>query len=237
MQVGEIPRTIAIDGPAASGKSTVGYRLAEALDYLFLDTGAMYRALTLAAIRNAIPLDDEQALTALATSKTLDILPARDSEDGRQYTVLLDGEDVTWAIRSPEVDAAVSEVSAHPCVREVMVKRQQAFGDRGEVVMVGRDIGTVVLPDAPLKYYITASPEERARRRLRDRQERGGDEDFETILAEVQRRDEVDSGREHSPLRPAADAIVVDTTGLSIEEVVVSLLEGLERPSVAARES
>lgn len=223
----QLPDVIAIDGPAASGKTTVGLMLANALDYLFLDTGLMYRALTLAAIRRQIAPGDEAALTNLAAEIDLDVLPRVGEADGRHYTVMLDGQDVTWDLRSPEVDAAVSQVSAFPGVRGEMVRRQRAFGERGRVVMVGRDIGTVVMPNAPLKLYITASPEERARRRLVDRQRQGQDDDLETILSDIIRRDEIDSNREHSPLRPAVDARIIDTTERPAELVLQDILAGL----------
>jgi len=224
VQPDHLPDVIAIDGPAASGKSTVGFMLARRLGYLYLDTGSMYRALTLAAIRRGLHLDDEPGLIALARSIDLDVLPLGEETDGRQYTVLVDGEDVTWALRLPAVDAAVSQVSTYRLVREEMVRRQRATARRGRVVMVGRDIGTVVMPDAPLKLYITASPEERARRRLLDRRRQGYDDDYETILADVVRRDRIDSGRQHSPLRPAAESIVLDTTDLSAGAVLVQIL-------------
>ena len=219
-----LPDVIAIDGPAASGKSTLGFLLAQQLGYLYLDTGSMYRAMTLAAIRHGVALDDAPALTALAEQVDLDVRPPGEAADGRQYTVMLEGEDVTWALRLPEVDAAVSAVSAVPGVRTRMVERQRAMARRGHVIMVGRDIGTVVMPDAPLKLYIVATAHERARRRLRDRRLLGYDDDFETILADVVRRDHIDSTRTHSPLRPAADSIVIDTTGRAVAEVMAEIL-------------
>lgn len=215
---------IAIDGPAASGKSTVGRMLAEALDYLFLDTGFMYRAVTLAALWQGIDVMDETAVTTLAHTLDIDIQPAGTATDGRHYTALLNGQDVTWDLRTPAVDANVSQVSQYLGVRQEMVARQRAFGQRGHVVMVGRDIGTVVMTDAPLKLFITASPAERARRRWRDRQAQGHTTDYDAILADVVRRDGLDSGREHSPLRPAAGAVVLDTTGRPPEVIVAEIL-------------
>jgi len=218
---------IAIDGPAASGKSTVGRLLAEELHFLFLDTGFMYRAVTLAALRAGLDLRDETAVTTLSAQLNLDVQPVGKNDDGRHYTALLNGEDVTWALRTPEIDANVSLVSSYPGVRQEMVKRQRAFGQRGQVVMVGRDIGTVVMPDAPLKLYITASAAERARRRWRDRQQQGHDASFEEILADVERRDDIDSHREVSPLRPAADAVIIDTTGHPVTAIVADIIEKL----------
>lgn len=226
-----LPDTIAIDGPAASGKTTVGLLLARRLGYLCLDTGSMYRALTLAAIRRHVRPDDEAGIVQLAHDCDLDVAPLAGETDGRLYTVLLDGEDVTWELRLPVVDAYVSQVSTYPDVRAEMVRRQRAFGRRGGVVMIGRDIGTVVLPDAALKLYITASAEERAHRRLIDRRRQGHhDDDYETILADVVRRDHHDSSRRHSPLRPAADALQIDTTGRTVEEVmdqIMALFNGI----------
>ena len=215
---------IAIDGPAASGKSTIGLMLAQRLGYLCLDTGSMYRVLTLAAIRHNISPEDEAAIVNLAKEIDIEILPLDGETDGRHYTVLLDGVDVTWDLRLPEVDAAVSQVSTYPEARAEMVRRQRAAGQRGRVIMIGRDIGTVVMPDAALKLYITASPQERARRRLLDRRRQGYEDSYEAILADVVRRDRIDSGRKHSPLRPAADAITIDTTERTAEAIVEEIM-------------
>ena len=215
---------IAIDGPAASGKSTIGRILADKLDFLFLDTGCMYRAVTLAALQEGVTIENETAVTAIAHMIAIDVKPAAGEEDGRHYTTLLNGQDVTWALRAPAVDAHVSLVSSYAGVRQEMVRRQREFGLRGKVVMVGRDIGTVVMPDAPLKLYITASAQERARRRWRDRQEQGHAASYETILADVQRRDKFDSSRQHSPLRPAPDAILIDTTDRSLQSIVAEIM-------------
>jgi len=232
-----LPQTIAIDGPAASGKTTVGRMLAEHLGYLFLDTGCMYRAVTLAALQQQMDMMDEAAVTSLAQQIAIDIQPAGEKQDGRFYTALLDGQDVTWEIRSPDVDANVSQVSQYAGVRQEMVQRQRAFGQNGRIVMVGRDIGTVVLPEAPLKFYITASPEERANRRWRERTEGGHHDSYQTILADVIRRDQIDSSRQHSPLRPAADAIIIDTTGKSPQTILQELvsLVAAEKETVSYR--
>ncbi|HFQ94738.1 MAG TPA: (d)CMP kinase [Anaerolineae bacterium] len=211
---------IAIDGPAASGKSTVARLVAEKLGYLYLDTGCMYRAVTLAALQAGIDVADETAVTQLAQQIDIEVLPAQDEGDGRHYTTLLNGKDVTWDLRLPEVDANVSQVASYKGVREELVRRQREYGRRGRVVMVGRDIGTVVMPDAPLKLYVTASPEERARRRWLDRQKQGFSDDFDAILADVVRRDRIDSNRQYSPLRPADDAIIMDTTERSVANIV-----------------
>jgi cytidylate kinase len=214
-----IPEAITIDGPASSGKSTVAAILAKQLGYLYFDTGVMYRAVTLGALRSAIFIDNEQAVSSLAESVRIDIRePSFD--DGRQYDVLLDGEDITWDIRTREVDQNVSQVSTYAGVRKAMTSQQRKIGLRGKVVMVGRDIGTVVLPEAKLKIFLDASPEERARRRYKELIERGENADYEGILAGIKRRDSIDSSREIAPLKPAEDAVIVDTDILSIEQVV-----------------
>ena len=218
----DLPRktvVIAIDGPAASGKSTLGSALAQRLGYLYLDTGVMYRAVTLAALRQGIALLDEPAVARLAQNVTIDFQTAHIA-DGRQYTVLLDGHDVTWDLRLPEVDAGVSIPSAYAMVRAEMVKRQRLIARQMDVIMVGRDIGTVVLPDADLKIYLDASVEERARRRYVEMVERGEPAHYDEVLNALRRRDELDSTRTQSPLRPAADAVIVDSTNRSPDEVI-----------------
>jgi len=213
-------RIIAIDGPAGSGKSTIAQRLAQRLGYLYFDTGVMYRAVTLAALRGAVPVGDEQAVEALARKVTLDVRPPS-MGDGRQYDVLLDGLDVTWELRSQQVDANVSQVSMYAGVRQAMSARQREIGLRGAVVMVGRDIGTVVLPEADLKVYLDASVEERARRRWHEAVTRGeAVMSYEDVLQAMRERDRIDSTRQLAPLRAAADAIVLDSTKLDIDQVV-----------------
>lgn len=230
-----LPDVITIDGPAASGKSTIGLMLAERLGYLCLDTGSMYRALTLAAIRHDIKPEDGDGILRLAKTCDLDIYPVAGEIDGRHNTVLLDGVDVTWDLRLPEVDASVSQVSTYPEVRAEMVRRQRMVGQRGRVVMIGRDIGTVVMPDAALKLYITATAEERARRRLIDRRRQGHDDDFQAILADVMRRDHIDSSRQHSPLKPAPDAEIIDTTHRTADEVIEEVMALVMRVSSEER--
>jgi CMP/dCMP kinase len=216
---------VAIDGPAASGKTTVGRLLAERLGYLMLDTGVMYRAVTWAALQAGVDVYNEAGVSALAQRMRLEIVPEQHHADGRAYTVLLDGVDITWGLRAPEVDGNVSQVSKYTAVRQAMVQQQRAIATQGNVVMVGRDIGTVVLPSAPLKLYITASAEERARRRLRDRLQQGNaDSEYETLLADIRRRDEIDSNRAHSPLKPAADALLIDSSDKTVEEIVAYIL-------------
>lgn len=212
-------RVIAIDGPAASGKTTVAQRLAERLGYLFFDTGVMYRAVTLAAIRRGIPPADEAAVAALARAISVDVRPPSIA-DGRLYDVVADGDDVTWQIRGAEVDRHVSQVSAYAGVRTAMTRLQREVGLRGRVVMVGRDIGTVVLPEADLKLFLVASVDERARRRQHELTGRGETAEFEAIRQAMAARDDYDSSRALAPLKPASDAVILDTTELTVEQVL-----------------
>jgi cytidylate kinase len=225
------PSTIAIDGPAASGKSTIGGLLAERLGYVYFDTGVMYRAVTWAALEKGVAIEDEAGVTALAAALSIDVvLPTID--DGRQYTVLADGEDVTWAIRQPEVDRGVSPVSAYAGVRAALTAQQRRIGGKGQIVMVGRDIGTVVLPDADLKIYLGASVETRAERRPREAEARGEPIEYATVLASMRRRDQIDSSRALAPLRAAEDAFVIDTTDMTVQQVmdkVLALVQGWQK--------
>ena len=208
------PVVIAIDGPAGAGKSTVGRALADRLDLEYLDTGAMYRAMTFAALRRGVVEGDLDEVAAMAPTVEMSF------EDG---VVIVDGVDATSEIRGREVTEAVSQISANPTVRQVLVERQRSWVvEHGGGVVEGRDIGTVVFPDADLKLYITASPRVRADRRVL---ELGGD--VAEVEASIIKRDRVDSSRAHSPLTEAADAVIVDTTGLSIDEVVARILEML----------
>lgn len=224
------PRTIAIDGPAGAGKSTIGALVAERLGYLFLDTGAMYRAVAVAALRRGIDPDDAPALGPLAREIRVAIGPPT-VRDGRTYTVLLDGTDVTWDIRSAEIDRIVSQVARVPEVRDAMVAQQRALAKRGRVVMVGRDIGTVVLPRADRKVFLTASASERAKRRGEELAARGEVRPRRELLHEILRRDQLDSERVVSPLRPAEDAIVVPTDGLSVRQALDAVLGVITTPA------
>lgn len=219
-----LPNIVAIDGPAASGKTTAASHLAARWGYLFFDTGVMYRAVTWIAIREGVSANDEQRISSLAEQVQIDVKPPS-VDDGREYDVLADGEDVTWQIRKPKVDAKVSVVSAYPAVRAALTKQQRRIGLSGKVIMVGRDIGTVVLPEADLKIYLDASVEERAHRRYRQRRERGEDVDFPKIMKTLQKRDRIDSTREIAPLKAAPDAIVINTDALTIPEVVERIEE------------
>jgi cytidylate kinase len=179
----------------------------------------MYRAVTWAALERDISVQDEESVTQLAESLVIEVGPPK-QQDGRQYTVYADGQDVTWAIRRPEVDAHVSPVSAYPGVRRALTEQQRKIAARGRMVMVGRDIGTVVLPAAGLKLFIRASVQERARRRYQECRSRGEQVTYEQVLDSMRRRDEIDTQRTHAPLQPADDAIIIDTDGLDIEAVL-----------------
>lgn len=217
---------IAIDGPAASGKSTVAKAVARRLSIRHLDTGAMYRAVAWLALEEGIPLDDGDSLVELAKANPIAFDYAGDAP--LATSVYIAGRDVTTAVRSPEVDAAVSPVAAVPGVRAALVAQQRELADARDTVVEGRDIGTVVFPSADVKVFLTASAEERARRRRLDLAAQGHDVDQLEVQARLQRRDHIDSTREASPLEAAADAELLDTTGLSIEQVVDAIVERVE---------
>lgn len=206
---------IAIDGPSGAGKSTVGKELAKRLGYLYIDTGAMYRAVALKMKEKTIEPDDETALSQLVSSIHLSFI-----FDGRENRILCNGEDVTHAIRSPEVSRFASDISKRGIVREALVRMQREMGKEGGVVLEGRDIGTVVFPDADLKFYLDADPEERGRRRFREFSEKGVEVDFKETLKGVVERDQNDMTRSLSPLKKADDAIFVDSTCRSVDEIV-----------------
>lgn len=205
---------IAIDGPVGSGKSTVSRRVAELLDYAYLDSGAMYRALAWKALRQAVPLDSAEKLEALARGTCIDLEPAGTSS----LRVRMDGADVTQAVRAAEVSEAASRIAIFPGVRRVLVAEQRRAGERGGVVMEGRDIGTVVFPDADLKIYLDASVEARAERRWRESQQKGEPIELDRMVEQVRERDRRDREREASPLVRARDAVVVDNTAMDVEE-------------------
>ena len=211
---------VAIDGPVSSGKSTAGSLLASHLGFSFLDTGLMYRAAALAALG----LTDARAVMAAVGRTRIDLAPRL----GRPAGILLDGQDVGGRLREPEVDRGVSFVSAIPEVRERLVKEQREFAETGDVVLVGRDIGTVVLPGADVKIYLTASAETRARRRHEERIAASTPSSYDEVLSELRERDRIDSGRQTSPLRPAEDAHILHTDGLTLEEVVDRMAKLIE---------
>jgi CMP/dCMP kinase len=214
---------IALDGPAASGKSTLAKKFADEYNYLFFDTGVMYRAVTLAVIENGVSPDDEQACTRIANEVQIDVRPAS-IEDDRTNDILLNGVDKTWEIRKSEVEANVSKVAAYSGVRSALTMQQRRIGLQGNVVMVGRDIGTVVLPEANIKIYLDASAEERARRRFLENQNHGTNNlSYEEILASIKLRDDIDKNRKVAPLKIADDAIVINSDEKTIDEVYEEL--------------
>jgi CMP/dCMP kinase len=225
------PRQIAIDGPAGSGKSTVGEQLAQRLGYLYIDTGAMYRAVAWLALQEGVDVNDGPALATLAQHAGI-VISYPHIDDGRQYTVTVHGHDVTWDIRNAAVTRVVSPVSAHPEVRAILIAQQREMAKKvAGIVMVGRDIGAVVLPDADLKIYLTASLQERTRRRYAELVERMGEQNptlpaMEEVLADIQRRDEID----HDNMRSAEDAIVIVTDNLSVPQVLEVICSYLEEP-------
>lgn len=209
---------IALDGPAGAGKSTVAKIVAKQLKLFYVDTGAMYRAIAYKVLKSGAPMDDEFKVSQIAKSTEVKL----DHSDER--IVWCDGEDITQEIRLPEVSRAVPVVAAYPGVRERLVELQRMEAERGGVVMDGRDIGTYVLPEADLKIFLTATPEERAKRRWIELKKAGKDVTFQDVAQDMAQRDRVDTEREVSPLKPAEDAIILDTTGLSVEELVVKIL-------------
>ena len=211
---------IAIDAPAGAGKSTIARLVAKDLGLRYVDTGAMYRAVTLEALRRGVDTTDEEALVRVVTSIDLNIVFQGDQGN----LVYLDGEDVTELIRQPNVTALVSEVSTHKKVREFIVALQDQIGRQGSVVMDGRDIGTVVMPDADWKIFLQATVEERAKRRANELERRGLSVDLEELKEQIRRRDHLDSTRDNSPLKRADDALEIDTTSLNVAEVVQKLL-------------
>ena len=212
-------RVIAIDGPAAAGKSTVARILADRLRALLFDTGVLYRAVALVALRDGVSPDDAPAISRIACELDVMVQPPSVA-DGRLYDVWLGDEDVTWAIRAPEVNAIVSPIAANSAVRAALLPIQRRIASGNSIVMVGRDIGTVVVPDAGLKIYLDATPEERARRRHLEATARGGRETFADVLAETARRDEIDRSRDVAPLRKASDAVRIATDDLEPDDVV-----------------
>ncbi|HHV64564.1 MAG TPA: (d)CMP kinase [Peptococcaceae bacterium] len=210
---------MAIDGPAGAGKSTVAKEVAKRLGISYLDTGAMYRVVAYKALRDGIPLEDEELITTLAENIEISF------EHGEKEAVYCNGEDVTEAIRDAEVSRAVSLVASYPGVRKRLVKLQRQAATKGSFVVDGRDIGTHVLPEAKVKIFLTASVEERAKRRYLENLQSGKKTTLEEVTADIESRDRLDSQREYAPLKVAKDAIIIDTTGLTIEEVTAKIVE------------
>ncbi len=223
---------MAIDGPAGAGKSTVARRLADVLGFILVDTGALYRGVALAAQRARVPWEDGERVGSLAQSlvdrQALRLERGREASDGGSggggLRVRLDGEDVSDAIRTPELGMGASQVSAHPQVRDALLEMQRQAGRSGGVVLEGRDIGTVVFPGADVKFYLTALPEVRARRRFDELRAKGTDVSFEQTLSDVRRRDEQDTTRAVAPLRQADDAVLVDSSDIGIDETVARMV-------------
>lgn len=211
------PKLVALDGPVAVGKSSVGSLLARRLCYFFFDTGTMYRAFTWRVLQAGIPADDEEQLCQLASSTRFDFVPVQSNSLLRPF---VDGEDVSSKLFRSDVEERVSVTSRIAGVRQALIVEQRRLAERGKVVMAGRDIGTVVLPWAELKIFLTASPEERARRRHRELCQRGENVAVGTVLADLRRRDEMDTRRTISPLKPAEDAVIIDTEGFTLEQIV-----------------
>ncbi|MFA7709747.1 MAG: (d)CMP kinase [Candidatus Neomarinimicrobiota bacterium] len=211
---------IAIDGPAGSGKSTTAREVARQLNYTYIDTGAMYRAVTLAVIRANVSVEDHLAVTDIAAQADIRFAWIDDN-----LHILLNGEDVSSSIRSVEVAQLVSPVSAIGSVRDILVKRQREMANTANIVMEGRDIGTNVFPQADFKFYLEANLETRARRRIADYQKIGQNLSIPEIMAEIEKRDKIDSSRQHSPLKKAADAIIIDTSNLKFEEQVERIIQ------------
>ncbi len=241
------PAIIAIDGPAASGKSTIGFHLAEQTNFLFFDTGVMYRAVTWAVLAANVEPSDQERVGEIAETTQIDILPPEpEMTDGRQNSIVVGGTDITWLIRMPEVDQNVSFVAANPVVRTALTTQQrriaQSYGSghasKPGIIMVGRDMGTVVVPDAPLKIYLSATAEARAIRRHMEQLKRKSLENdsadgsesedemtYEQVLEDIRLRDQRDSERTHAPLRPADDAHIIDTSNMTIDEVMSAIIE------------
>ncbi|MBX9689484.1 MAG: (d)CMP kinase [Candidatus Obscuribacterales bacterium] len=216
--------SIAIDGPAGAGKSTLAKRVADRLSYLYIDTGAVYRAATWVALEQRADLKNEELVTDLVRKAEIELLPPDQSSQGR-VRVLVNGADVSFIIRSRIITRFVSPMATIAGVRQILVEKQQQLAKAGGVVMDGRDIGTVVLPKAELKIFLTASPEIRAKRRLKDMKEMGQIADLETIIADIKERDHIDSTRATAPLKQAEDAILIDTDNYTLDEVCQKVLE------------
>jgi len=217
-------RVIAIDGPVGAGKSTIARALARRLGFRYVDTGAMYRSVAWAAVQKGVSLSNEAAVAGLARELDIEFVPGPSGQ-----RVLIDGGDATEAIRRPEMSEASSVVSAYPAVREAMVALQRRMGAARDVVMEGRDIGTVVFPDAEVKVYLDASLDERAGRRFRELQGRGETVTYEEVRRALEDRDRRDSTRAHSPLRVAPGAIVVNSTGMAVDEVVDEIVRRMDQ--------
>ena len=217
---------VAIDGPAGAGKSTASKRVAERLGYTLVDTGAMYRSVALVAVERGLDLDSEAVVSEIARTIDLEL----ESKPSGAVRVYVDGRDVSELIRDPQISSAASRVSRHVAVRDALVAQQRRLGAAGGVVLEGRDIGTVVFPDAEVKVFLTASPEERARRRVAELVAKGHDVDYDETLDQIRERDRLDESREIAPLKPADDALRLDSTDLGLDEVVERIVAAAKKP-------
>jgi CMP/dCMP kinase len=221
------PNVITIDGPAASGKSSVGLKLANILDFVFLDTGIMYRAVAWAALEQNLDIENEPEIGEMAQRIKIEIT-SPGVDDGRINDVYVDKVDISWKIKDPEVNQIVSQISKYKKVRQAMTENQRIFGENGKIVMAGRDIGTVVMPEADLKIFLEASPRERALRRYNEELERGKLIDLDAVIHNIEMRDKIDSSRKIAPLMPAEDAIIIYTDGKDVQTVVNEILSHIE---------
>ena len=219
----QLSMIITIDGPSSSGKSTIGQNLANKIGYHYLDTGCLYRALTVATLQRNIHVTDTQSIIKLASDIDITVQTSK-IEDGRQYTVLIDSIDVTWDLRSSNTDTNVSLISTIPSVRKILTEQMRSIADGVNIVMVGRDIGTVVVPEAPLKFYLDASIHERARRRHKENIENGQKSDYKEILSNIKVRDSIDTQRDSAPLRKPTNAYIIDTTSMKPMGVLNEML-------------
>jgi len=218
---------ITIDGPAGSGKSTIAKMIAKELGFTYIDTGAMYRAVALKIKRSGVYPDDPLSVVKVLQSTQIDLIP---SENG--VKVFLDGEDVSGLIRTEEIGKLASKIARHPQVRKILVRMQRKLGEKAKnAVLEGRDTGTIIFPDADIKFFFTASPEVRAERRFKELKEKGINVSFSDILKEIKERDRLDETREDSPLRPAEDAVIIDTTGKSLHQVFREVLQIIKERS------
>lgn len=232
--ISPLPYVIAMDGPAASGKSSVGQAVADALGYVCFDTGIMYRAVTCQALEEGLDINDEEAVSSLAERIAIDIQPAS-VRDGRKADVIINGQDRTWGIRDERVNRSVSEVSTYARVRRAMTEKQREIARNGKMVVLGRDIGTVVLPQAELKIYLDASVQARAKRRYAEEISRGKQTSLAEVQSSLEHRDRIDSSRALAPLKPAADAVIIQTDAYNQEQVVDLVLRAIKSWSESAK--
>jgi len=220
---------IAIDGPAGVGKSTMGKLIARELGFLYIDTGAIYRAITWKVLKNSININNEEMISTLVSDTCITIERANNKSLNDYYPIFVDGEDVTEEIRNPRIDQNVSQIARLPKIRKQLIYLQRELADKGNIVMEGRDIGTVILPQADIKFYFTASEEERIKRRFKELINKGYSVDYEVVKKQIIQRDKIDSMRKYAPLIKAKDAIIIDSTEKNIEEVKDKILKIIKK--------